>query len=119
MQWETDLKSHITKINGTLFIDTSCFETGLASGYWNFEDLDNYYGAGASGVALNQNTYLITFQPGKRENDPASVIKIDPPIPNLTFYNEVTTGPAGSGDLVCVFGSEYSPVQFYRGKLFQ
>lgn len=115
--WETDLKSHITKINGTLFIDTSCFETGLASGYWSFEDLGNYYGAGASGLTLNQNTYRITFQPGKKENDPASVIKIDPPIPNLTFYNEVTTGPAGSGDLVCVFGSEYSSVQFYRGTI--
>lgn len=117
LQWETDLKSLITKINGTLFIDTSCFETGLASGYWSFEDLGNYYGAGASGLALNQNTYHITFQPGKKENDPASVIKIDPPIPNLTFYNEVTTGPAGSLGLVRVFGSEYSPIQFYRGTI--
>jgi len=117
LQWEADLKPLITKINGTLFVDTSCFETALASRSWSFEDLGNYYGAGASGLTLNQNTYYITFQPGKKENDPATVIKIDPPIPDLTFYNEVTTGPAGSGDRVCVFGSEYSPIQFYRGTI--
>ena len=117
LQWEADLQSFITKINGTLFIDTSCFETTLASRSWSFEDLGNYYGAGASGLTLNQNTYYITFQPGEKENDPTTVIKIDPPIPNLTFYNEVTTGPAGSGDQVCVFGSEYSPIQFYRGSI--
>lgn len=117
LQWETDLKSHIAKINGTLFIDTSCFEIALASSYWSFQDLGNYYGAGASGIALNQNTYHITFQPGKKENDPTTVIKIDPPIPGLTFYNEVTTGPAGSPDLAYVFGSEYSPIQFYRGTI--
>lgn len=117
LQWEADLKSHIAKINGSLFIDTSCFETALASGYWSFQDLGNYYGAGASGMTLNQNTYHITFQPGKKENDPTTVIKIDPPIPGLTFYNEVTTGPAGSPDLAYVFGSEYSPVQFYRGTI--
>lgn len=116
-QWETDLKSLITKINGTLFVDTSCFETALASEYWSFQDLGNYYGAGASGLTLNQNTYHITFQPGEKEHDPATVIKIDPSIPNLTFYNEVTTGPAGSGDQVYVFGSEYSPIQFYRGTI--
>ncbi|QZA58958.1 D-alanyl-D-alanine carboxypeptidase/D-alanyl-D-alanine endopeptidase [Candidatus Rhabdochlamydia porcellionis] len=117
LQWETDLQSLITKINGTLFIDTSCFETALAPRSWSFEDLGNYYGAGASGLTLNQNTYYITFQPGEKENDPTTVIKIDPPIPNLTFYNEVTTGSAGSGDQVCVFGSEYSPIQFYRGSI--
>lgn len=116
-QWEIDIKSLITKINGTLFLDTSCFETALASSHWSFQDLGNYYGAGASGLTLNQNTYHITFQPGKKEHDPATVIKIDPPIPNLTFYNEVTTGPAGSGDQVYVFGSEYSPIQFYRGTI--
>ncbi|MGL4539534.1 MAG: D-alanyl-D-alanine carboxypeptidase/D-alanyl-D-alanine endopeptidase [Candidatus Rhabdochlamydia sp.] len=117
LQWETDIKSFINKINGTLFLDTSCFETALASGHWSFQDLGNYYGAGASGLTLNQNTYHITFQPGKKEHDPATIIKIDPPIPNLTFYNEVTTGPAGSGDQVYVFGSEYSPIQFYRGTI--
>jgi D-alanyl-D-alanine carboxypeptidase/D-alanyl-D-alanine-endopeptidase (penicillin-binding protein 4) len=47
--------------------------------------------------------------------DPATVVQIDPPIPYLTFHNEITTGAAGSGDQAYVFGSEYSPLQFYRG----
>lgn len=105
----------IHKIDGKIFVDTSCFETALASPYWYFQDLGNYYGAGASGLTIHENLYHITFAPGSKEGDPAQVIQIDPPIPNLKFHNEVITGPAGSGDQVNVYGIEYSPVQFYRG----
>ena len=112
---EQVLKEGIHKIDGKILIDTSCFETVMASPYWYFEDLGNYYGAGASALTINQNSYRITFKPGNREGDPAEVVKIDPPIPQLNIHNEVTTGPKGSGDQVVVFGSEYSPIQFYRG----
>lgn len=114
--WEEALKkAGIHKIEGKICIDQSSFEKALASPYWLFQDLGNYYGAGACALTVNQNLYRITFQPGKKEGDPTSVVKIDPEIPGLHFHNEVTTGPAGSGDKVYVYGTEYSPEQFYRG----
>ena len=98
-QWEEAIKREgISKIDGKIYVDASCFETGLASPYWQFGDLGNYYGAGASSLTINQNLYRVTFQPGKKEGDPATVLKIDPPIPYLQIHNEVSTGPAGSGD---------------------
>lgn len=115
-RWKEQLtKEGIHKIDGKILLDASCFETVMASPYWYFEDLGNYYGAGASALTINQNSYRITFKPASREGDPAEVVKIDPPIPQLNIHNEVTTGPKGSGDQVVVFGSEYSPIQFYRG----
>ena len=115
-EWEGALKQKgIFQVHGKVIVDATSFETALASPYWYFEDLGNYYGAGASGLSINENLYRITFEPGKQEGDPAQVIKIDPPILNLIIHNEVITGPAGSGDRVYVFGTEYSPVQFYRG----
>jgi serine-type D-Ala-D-Ala carboxypeptidase/endopeptidase (penicillin-binding protein 4) len=115
-EWGKALKAiGIQKIDGKIYVDASCFETALASPYWMFQDLGNYYGAGASAITINENLYRITFQTGKKEGDPATVIQIDPPIPGLIFHNEVKTGPAGSGDRAYVFGTEYSPVQYYRG----
>lgn len=115
-RWEEALKKEgIHKIDGKVLVDTSCFENALASPYWLFQDLGNYFGAGASALTVHQNLYRITFQPGKKEGDPAKVVKIDPEIPNLVYHNEVTTGPARSGDQVYIYGMEYSPVQFYRG----
>jgi len=117
-KWQEALEhAGIKQLDGKIIVDTSCFETALASPYWLFEDLGNYFGAGASALTINRNLYRITFQPGAHVGDPAIVVKTDPPMPHLTIYNEVTTGPAGSGDQAYVFGSEYSPVQFYRGTI--
>ncbi len=117
-EWKHHLAQHgIQTIEGKVFLDISCFETALASPYWLFEDLGNYYGAGACGMTIQENSYRITFQPGEKQGDPARVVQIDPPIPDLIYHNEVITGAANSGDLAYVFSSEYSPIQYYRGSI--
>lgn len=108
-------KAGIKRIQGKILTDSSVFESNLASPFWEFQDLGNYYGAGASALNINKNAYRITFQPGTREGDLSTILQIDPPVPELVIHNEVTTGPAGSGDRVYVYGTEYSPIQFYRG----
>jgi len=115
-QWKNALDSlGIKKIDGSVFIDASHFETLLASPFWSFEDLGNYYGVGASALSINQNTYKIFFKPGEQKGDPATIVRTEPEIPYLQVYNEVVTAEKGSGDNVYVFGSEYSPIQYYRG----
>ncbi len=117
-EWERALRNHfIRAIDGKVIIDASCYETAMASPYWLFEDLGNYYGAGPSGLTIHHNLYHITFKPGSQIGDPAQVIQIDPPIPGLIYHNEVTTAAAGTGDRVVVFGSEYSPLHYYRGTI--
>jgi D-alanyl-D-alanine carboxypeptidase/D-alanyl-D-alanine-endopeptidase (penicillin-binding protein 4) len=115
-EWEKSIKSEgIKTIDGKICVDISCFESSLASPYWCFNDIGNYFGAGACGFTINKNYYTITFAAGKKEHDKATVVKIEPNIPNLIVHNEVTTGPINSGDMVNIFGMEYSPVQYYRG----
>lgn len=65
--WKEKLSlAGIDTIQGKIFLDGSCFEKASASPYWNFEDLGNYYGAGATGLAIEQNQYTIFFPTGKR-----------------------------------------------------
>lgn len=107
----------IDPTEGKITLDTSSFETTLASPYWEFEDLGNYFGAGACGLSLNSNLFRITLAPGKTLGDLATVLNIEPEIPNLHYINEVTTGPSGSGDQMYVFGSEYNSLKYFRGTI--
>ena len=45
----------INKINGKIIGDGTAFEKNTATPTWLWEDLGNYYGAGPSGLNLNEN----------------------------------------------------------------
>lgn len=110
-------KLGIRKIEGKVIGDATKWETALAVPSWTWEDLGNYYGAGACALSFHENCYSLFFKPGARVGDPATIVRAEPPLPTLTFQNEVKTGPEGSGDGACIYGSEFSSIQFVRGTI--
>jgi len=108
-------KLGIRKIEGKVIGDASKWEKALAVPSWSWEDLGNYYGAGACALSFHENAYSLYFKPGKKVGEKATLLRTDPPLPLLNFQNEVKTGPEGSGDCACIYGSEFSPIQFIRG----
>jgi serine-type D-Ala-D-Ala carboxypeptidase/endopeptidase (penicillin-binding protein 4) len=107
----------ISHIEGKLIGDASRWEKALAVPSWSWEDLGNYYGAGACALSFHENCYSLVFKPSEKVGDPASILRTDPPMPGGFFHNEVKTGPAGSGDNAWIFGSEYALSQFIRGTI--
>lgn len=105
----------IRKVQGRVIPDASAWERALAVPSWCWEDLGNYYGAGACALSFHENAYTLTFQPGQSVGDSTSVLRTDPPLPELDIRNEVTTGPVGSGDGACIYGTEFVQTQFVRG----
>ena len=110
-------KLGIRKIEGKVVGDASKWEKALAVPSWNWEDLGNYYGAGASALSFHENSYSLIFHPGQRVGDPAVILRVEPPLSALAFQNEVKTGPEGSGDQACIYGAEFSSLQFIRGSV--
>lgn len=108
-------KLGIDKIQGKIIVDATKWEKALAVPSWSWEDLGNYYGAGASSLSFHENCYSIFFRPGSKIGQPATILRTDPPLASLTIQNEVKTGPEGSGDCACIYGSEYSSIQCVRG----
>lgn len=108
-------KLGIKRIDGKILADASRWESALAEPSWNWEDLGNYYGAGACALSFHENAYSLYFQPGSRVGEKALVLRTDPPLPSLSLRNEVTTGPEGSGDQACIYGSELSWSQRVQG----
>ncbi len=110
-------KLGIKSIEGKVIPDATKWEAALAVPSWSWEDLGNYYGAGACALSFHENAYVLFFKPSHEVGGPATIIRTDPPLPRLIFQNEVTTGPKGSGDQACIYGSETSWTQCIRGSV--
>ena len=105
----------ITEIVGKVIPDASAFEKAGAVPSWSWEDLGNYYGAGASALSFHENAYSLSFKPSQEVGKEAEVLRVEPFISRLELKNEVTIGPVGSGDQACIYGSEFSFLQYVRG----
>src|SRR3569832_445036 len=92
----------ITAIEGEVIGDDAAWEKAQAPSSWAWEDLGNYYGAGASALSFNENKTVVTFKPGAEVGAPAQLLSVIPSSENFVVQNEVTTGAIGSGDRACI-----------------
>lgn len=107
----------ISKIQGKVIGDASRWEKASAVPSWSWEDLGNYYGAGACALSFHENMYALFFKPGSKIGEKTAILRTEPPLTQLVLQNEVTTGPQGSGDRACIYGSELSSVHSVRGTI--
>ncbi len=97
----------IKKIAGHVIADESIFDNEMVPRRWVWEHIGNYFGAGTSGLSVNENEYTAYFNAGNKIGASASLAGTQPVIPGMVLINEVTTGPSGSGDQVYIFGSPF------------
>lgn len=109
----------IKEINGSVIGDASIFEDALIPETWVWQDIGNYYGAGACGLTFHENTYYLYFKPHATVGEKAEVLRAEPPMPNIEFINEMKTGKRGSGDNGYIFGTHYSYHRYLRGSIPQ
>jgi len=93
----------IRVVTGRVVADDGFFGENTTPGGWPWDDLGNYYGAGATGLMVNENLYQLFFQPADSLYKPAPVLRAEPPVPYLTFDNRVKTDAPGTGDQVNIF----------------
>lgn len=116
--WATAVQAlGIEKIEGRVIGDDSLWEESRAAPQWAWEDIGNYYGAGASALTFHENRYFLYFKPGSQVGEETQIVKTDPPMLSLSLKNEVKTGPEGSGDRACIYGSELASAQTVLGTI--
>jgi serine-type D-Ala-D-Ala carboxypeptidase/endopeptidase (penicillin-binding protein 4) len=114
--WAKALKdAGIRKIEGNVIADGSAFDDHMIPPKWYWEDMGNYYGAGAHALTANENMYTVFFNPGNLEGSPARVVKTEPEILGMDYINHVTTGPRRSGDRVYIYGAPYGNIRWLTG----
>lgn len=112
------LKSkNISYVNGDLIMDDAEWETQATPRGWIWEDIGNYFGAGASAVNWHENQYDLILKPGIRMGDSVAFVRTEPYLPGVKFINELKTAKAGSGDNSIIYLPENGWLGYIRGTL--
>jgi serine-type D-Ala-D-Ala carboxypeptidase/endopeptidase (penicillin-binding protein 4) len=109
----------IRQYSGNLIVDDSRWGTDAVPRGWIWEDIGNYYGAGAWGLNWHENQYDIHLQSGKDVGDPVRVLDTGSDIVPEGWVNELTTAPPGIGDNAFIFLPPYGAIAFLRGTIPQ
>jgi D-alanyl-D-alanine carboxypeptidase/D-alanyl-D-alanine-endopeptidase (penicillin-binding protein 4) len=116
-EWITAIQGkNIRVVTGNLVADASIYESKSIPDSWVWEDLGNYYGAGASGISVYDNLYEIHLSSELAADKPTKVIRINPEIPHLDLQNEVLSSDQ-NGDQTNVFGSPFEKKRIIRGTI--
>lgn len=108
-------KAGIKEINGRIIGNDQLYGTQIIPHGWIWQDIGNYYGAGATSLSWRENQFDVYFKAGIKVGEPAVLIYTAPAMPYLKLINEVKTGPAGSGDKVYAYVAPYSDLIYLRG----
>lgn len=106
----------ISVVTGNLVADATIYESQMIPDTWAWEDIGNYYGAGASGISVYDNLYEIHLSSENADGKPTKIIGIHPEIPNLELQNEVLSSDLNS-DQAYVFGSPQELRRIIRGTI--
>jgi D-alanyl-D-alanine carboxypeptidase/D-alanyl-D-alanine-endopeptidase (penicillin-binding protein 4) len=71
---------------------------------WIWQDVGNYYGAGAYALNWRENQYDLFLRSGNNPGDPVNIDSMRPRSTHFSNYiNELSAGPKGSGDNAYIY----------------
>lgn len=117
-KWHGQLRAAgISSLPGRIIADESAWETQEIPGSWPWADIGNYYAPPLSPLAFHDNEFHIRFRLGAAAGEPARFLEAEPWPAGLEFFNEMMTGPPGSGDNGYVYGGPRDSLYILRGTL--
>jgi len=116
--WVDEIKkAGIKKINGLILKDDSNWGSSTIPDGWIWQDIGNYYGAGAASINWRENQYDLNLKPGNKIGDTCSIISISPASVNLNLVSEVQTAEKGTGDNAFIYMPAGATLGYVRGTI--
>lgn len=114
--WLRAMRNHgIKSVDGRVCYDASVFDDKQHNNSWQWGDIGNYYGCGATGLNFHENMFFVYFNAGQKLGAAATVDHTSPDGVKIHGQNYVTTGAANSGDNVVIYGDASSFIRVYEG----
>lgn len=89
----------IHEITGHVFADESLWDDEATPNGWVWQDIGNYYGAGARALNWRENQYDLYLRSGKNIGDPVEIAGTKPAfVTGLHLKSKVISAAKGSGD---------------------
>jgi D-alanyl-D-alanine carboxypeptidase/D-alanyl-D-alanine-endopeptidase (penicillin-binding protein 4) len=109
-------RAGINRINGSVVIPNN-WGTYTVPGGWIWDDIGNYYGAGAAAFNWHENQYDIKLKSGNSVDDKVTVVTTMPRLHDVNLISELTTGRPGSGDNAYIYLAPNSSIGYLRGSI--
>jgi D-alanyl-D-alanine carboxypeptidase/D-alanyl-D-alanine-endopeptidase (penicillin-binding protein 4) len=109
-------RAGVRQLKGKVISDASAFGSQAYIRTWQWEDMGNYYAAGAWSLNWHENLYKLHFGQSAEGQQPR-ITGTDPVVPGLSFKNEVISGSPRSGDNAYIFGAPYQMERYVRGSI--
>jgi D-alanyl-D-alanine carboxypeptidase/D-alanyl-D-alanine-endopeptidase (penicillin-binding protein 4) len=90
-------KNGIRSFSNSLF-DARLWESETIPGGWIWDDIGNYYGAGAGALNWRENQYDLILKSGRNIGDPVTVVGTKPALYGYELTSYVTSAAKGTGD---------------------
>ncbi|MEO5999822.1 MAG: D-alanyl-D-alanine carboxypeptidase/D-alanyl-D-alanine-endopeptidase [Chitinophagaceae bacterium] len=117
-RWVSEIKkAGIKKVEGIIFGDQKNWSTATVPDGWIWQDIGNYYGAGASSINWRENQYDITLKSGNRIGDVCEIVSIKPGSVKPALVSEVITAERGSGDNAFIYLPPGANFGYIRGTI--
>ena len=114
-KWIKDIKAlGIKKIAGRIIADDSYYDYEPVPAGWSWEDIGNYYGAGAYGLSISDNTLQIHFKTSGNGSLPV-ITNIFPEGSGIEFTNYLTA--SGTEDNGYFFSAPFSNKGWITGTI--
>lgn len=115
-QWKAFLdKAGIREIQGLVIGDGRYLDGPAEKDTWSYQDIGTAYGAGPTGLNFYENAQDFRVSAGQSVGSPVSVSVSYPSTPWMKYEYSCVTSPAGSGDELYLFNSEFAPRAAVRG----
>ena len=119
-KWTDAVKSEkIQRIEGGVFayVSGNKWSTATIPDGWIWQDIGNYYGAGADAVNWRENQYDLVLRSGNKTGDSVYIVTTRPKLFNIELECEVKTGAKSSGDNAYIYLAPHATSGTVRGTI--
>ena len=95
--------------------DGRYFDGPIVHDTWSYQDTATAYGAGGNGLCFYENAQDFRVSAGPSVGSPVNVTVSFPNTPWMRYEYPCRTAPAGTGDQLYLFNSEFLPYAEIRG----
>src|SRR6185295_8211373 len=106
----------VRRIEGDIVGDESYFATPPIGSGWEWDDLQEYYGAEVSALTINDNALDLFVKPADRAGLPCRVTT-GPPTSFITLINRTLTSPKGGESRIVVYRPVGENIIYVSGRL--
>ncbi|MEP6713492.1 MAG: D-alanyl-D-alanine carboxypeptidase/D-alanyl-D-alanine-endopeptidase [Ferruginibacter sp.] len=110
-------KKEIKNIDGSIYIDDGYFSYQPIPDGWIWQDIGNYYGAGAWALNWHENQYDLNLKSTNDIGAATEIISTEPVDLKNNITNLVVSAKKGSGDNVYIYSAPYYDNIFATGTI--